>query len=57
MNLTGQIYLKLQRLATSRYHASATRVAQDVADAKRLHFSVQLYVHVKENVHRLDLYY
>lgn len=57
MNLTGQIYLKLQRPATSRYHASATRVAQDVADAKRLHFSVQLYVHVKENVHRLDLYY
>ena len=55
-NRTGQPYLKLQRPAMSWYHASARRVVWDDANAKRRHFSVQLYVHVKESVHRIDMY-
>ena len=54
MNQTGPPYQRLQKPAMNWYHASARRVVWGVANARRLHLSAQLCVHVKGNDHRID---
>ena len=39
----------------SWYHASARRTVLDAVNARRLHLSVLLCVHVKETAHRIDV--
>ena len=49
MDLTGQNYLMLLKCAMNLYVVSARRVVWGATSARKLHFSVLLYVHVKEN--------
>ena len=50
-------YQRHQKPVTNLYHASARRIVQGVADARRLHLTAQLCVHVKENVNIIVIVY